>query len=61
MDKKFFDKSFLLASMVEEEFVQEGRLSRGVKQRNEKRYLGTTGHCNAKYPGGDRLYHSQAR
>ena len=34
--KKFFDKSFLLASMVEEEFVQEGRLSRGVKQRNEK-------------------------
>lgn len=34
--KKFFDKSYLLASMVEEEFVQEGRLSRGVKQRNEK-------------------------
>jgi N-acetylmuramoyl-L-alanine amidase len=34
--KRFFDKSYLLASMVEEEFVQEGRLSRGVKQRNEK-------------------------
>lgn len=34
--KRYFDKSFLLASMVEEEFVQEGRLSRGVKQRNEK-------------------------
>ena len=34
--KRFFDKSFLLASMVEEEFVKENRLSRGVKQRNEK-------------------------
>jgi N-acetylmuramoyl-L-alanine amidase len=34
--KRFFDKSYLLASMVEEEFVQQGRLSRGVKQRNEK-------------------------
>lgn len=34
--KRFFDKSYLLASMVEDEFVQEGRLSRGVKQRNEK-------------------------
>lgn len=34
--KKFFDKSYLLASMVEEEFVKEGRVSRGVKQRNEK-------------------------
>jgi N-acetylmuramoyl-L-alanine amidase len=34
--KKFFDKSYLLASMVEEEFVKEGRPSRGVKQRNEK-------------------------
>src|SRR5688500_10865899 len=31
--KRFFDKSYLLASIVEEEFVQEGRLSRGVKQR----------------------------
>ncbi len=34
--KRYFDKSFLLASMVEEEFVQGNRLSRGVKQRNEK-------------------------
>ncbi len=34
--KKFFDKSYLLASMVEEEFVKGGRYSRGVKQRNEK-------------------------
>lgn len=34
--KRFFSKSYLLATMVEEEFVKEGRLSRGVKQRNEK-------------------------
>ena len=34
--KKFFDKSYLLASLVEDEFVNEGRPSRGVKQRNEK-------------------------
>lgn len=34
--KKYFDKSLLLASLVEEEFVKEGRESRGVKQRNEK-------------------------
>lgn len=34
--KRFFDKSYLLATLVEEEFVKEGRLSRGVKQRNEK-------------------------
>jgi N-acetylmuramoyl-L-alanine amidase len=34
--KRFFDKSYLLASMVEEEFVKSKRLSRGVKQRNEK-------------------------
>lgn len=31
--KKYFDKSFLLASMVEEEFNNAGRLSTGVKQR----------------------------
>lgn len=31
--KKFFDKSLLLASMVEEEFAKGGRSSRGVKQR----------------------------
>lgn len=35
-EKKYFSKSLLLASLVEEEFEKEGRLSRGVKQRNEK-------------------------
>jgi N-acetylmuramoyl-L-alanine amidase len=34
--KRFFDKSLLLASLVEEEFVKEGRPSRGVKQRNDE-------------------------
>jgi N-acetylmuramoyl-L-alanine amidase len=34
--KRFFDKSYLLASMVEDEFVKANRPSRGVKQRNEK-------------------------
>jgi N-acetylmuramoyl-L-alanine amidase len=34
--KRYFDKSLLLANLVEEEFVKEGRESRGVKQRNEK-------------------------
>ena len=34
--KRFFDKSYMLASLVEEEFVKEGRFSRGVKQRNHK-------------------------
>ncbi len=34
--KKHFDKSLLLATMVEEEFGNAGRLSLGVKQRNEK-------------------------
>jgi N-acetylmuramoyl-L-alanine amidase len=34
--KRFFDKSLLLATLVEEEFVNGGRVSRGVKQRNEK-------------------------
>ncbi|RYY21950.1 MAG: N-acetylmuramoyl-L-alanine amidase, partial [Chitinophagaceae bacterium] len=34
--KKYFTKSLLLANLVEEEFVKEGRESRGVKQRNEK-------------------------
>ena len=32
--KRFFDKSLILASMVEEEFSKDGRPSRGVKQRN---------------------------
>ena len=34
--KKHFDKSFLLATMVEEEFGNSGRMSLGVKQRNWK-------------------------
>jgi N-acetylmuramoyl-L-alanine amidase len=34
--KRYFDKSFMLASFVEEAFIGEGRFSRGVKQRNEK-------------------------
>jgi N-acetylmuramoyl-L-alanine amidase len=34
--KRYFDKSLLLATMVEEEFVKEGRFSRGVKQRNHE-------------------------
>lgn len=34
--KRYFDKSYILASFVEEEFVKSGRPSRGVKQRNEK-------------------------
>lgn len=35
-EKKFFSKSLLLATFIEEEFVKGGRVSRGVKQRNEK-------------------------
>jgi N-acetylmuramoyl-L-alanine amidase len=35
-EKKFFSKSLLLATYVEDEFVKGGRLSHGVKQRNEK-------------------------
>jgi N-acetylmuramoyl-L-alanine amidase len=34
--KRYFDKSLMLASLVEEEFVKNGRTSRGVKQRNDK-------------------------
>ena len=34
--KRFFDKSLMLATMVEEEFEKGGRLSRGVKQRNDE-------------------------
>lgn len=34
--KRYFDKSYLLASLVEKEFAGDGRASRGVKQRNEK-------------------------
>ncbi len=35
-EKKYFTKSLMLANFVEEEFVNAGRLSRGVKQRNDK-------------------------
>jgi N-acetylmuramoyl-L-alanine amidase len=34
--KRYFDKSYMLASFVEESFIGVGRFSRGVKQRNEK-------------------------
>jgi N-acetylmuramoyl-L-alanine amidase len=35
-EKKYFSKSLTLATFVEEEFEKGGRLSEGVKQRNEK-------------------------
>jgi N-acetylmuramoyl-L-alanine amidase len=35
-EKKYFAKSLTLATFVEEEFEKGGRLSEGVKQRNEK-------------------------
>ncbi len=35
-EKKFFGKSLQFASLVEEEFVKRGRVSRGVKQRNDQ-------------------------
>jgi len=34
--KKYFESSLQLANFVEQEFVRSGRLSRGVKRRNEK-------------------------
>lgn len=34
--KRYFDKSYMLATFVEEAFIGQGRFSRGVKQRNEK-------------------------
>ena len=34
--KKYFESSLQFANLVEQEFVKAGRLSRGVKQRNEK-------------------------
>jgi N-acetylmuramoyl-L-alanine amidase len=34
--RKYFDKSYSLASMVEKGFTTGGRLSRGVQQRNNK-------------------------
>jgi len=35
-EKKYFDNSFLLASLVEDEFSKAGRQSGGVMQRNNK-------------------------
>lgn len=32
----YFRKSYLLANLVEQEFTNEGRTSRGVQQRNHK-------------------------
>ncbi|WP_153800105.1 N-acetylmuramoyl-L-alanine amidase family protein [Foetidibacter luteolus] len=37
--KKYFDKSKMLAELVEDEFVKGGRSSRGAKQRNEEGIL----------------------
>jgi N-acetylmuramoyl-L-alanine amidase len=34
--KRFFNKSLLLANLVQQQVAKEGRLNRGVKQRNEK-------------------------
>jgi N-acetylmuramoyl-L-alanine amidase len=34
--KKYFENSLLFANMIEAEFIKQGRLSRGVKQRNDK-------------------------
>lgn len=34
--KRYFNKSLLLATLVQQEMSKEGRLNRGVKQRNEK-------------------------
>jgi N-acetylmuramoyl-L-alanine amidase len=34
--KRYFNKSLLLANLVQKEVAKDGRLSRGVKQRNEK-------------------------
>jgi len=33
--KKYFSRSLLLANLIEEQYVKQGRFSRGVKQRNE--------------------------
>jgi N-acetylmuramoyl-L-alanine amidase len=33
--KKYFENSLQFANMIEAEFVKEGRISRGVKQRND--------------------------
>lgn len=33
--KKYFSRSLLLANLIEDQYVKQGRFSRGVKQRNE--------------------------
>ncbi|MDR0794170.1 MAG: N-acetylmuramoyl-L-alanine amidase [Chitinophagaceae bacterium] len=35
--KKYFDRSLILAQLVQDEFANQGRVDRGVKQRNNKR------------------------
>lgn len=35
-EKKYFGKSLQIATLIEEEFVKTGRVSRGVKQRNDE-------------------------
>ncbi len=37
--KKFFEKSKMLAELVEAEFIKQGRTSRGARQRNDKGIL----------------------
>lgn len=34
--KKYFENSLLFSNLIEAEFAKQGRLSRGVKQRNDK-------------------------
>lgn len=34
--RKFFDQSLMLADMVQNEFIKQGRVNRGVKQRNNE-------------------------
>ncbi|UKJ06657.1 N-acetylmuramoyl-L-alanine amidase family protein [Solitalea lacus] len=36
MTKKFFDQSLMLADLVQNEFTKQGRVNRGVKQRNNE-------------------------
>jgi N-acetylmuramoyl-L-alanine amidase len=33
--KKYFENSLIFASLIEEQFIKQGRISRGVKQRND--------------------------
>lgn len=34
--KKYFDRSLMLADLVQNEFIRQGRVNRGVKQRNNE-------------------------